>query len=372
MAFDPPFRRPEPVDELLAWRAHNSYGLRIGGLQPAETRSRPAKDLIMPTCRFVRSKNALALLLSLTVSWAAPIWAQEPYPTKPIRMVLCCVGAMEAVARATAEEMSRSLGQPVVVDPRPGAAGGIGADIVAKSRGDGYTVLVGTNATHGANQSLYSSLPYDYVRDFSPIGGIGAGVMVLVVPADSAIRTVADLTAKAKAEPGKLNYAWAGTTPRIAMELYSQLAQIRMSDIPYKTNPQATTDLIGGQFDAMFADLNSSVPLIKAGRLRGLAVTGLRRAAVLPEVPTMREAGVAGYNLTWWVGMWAPAGTPKAIVERLNTALTTAITSKSLAAPLQTTGAEAMPMRPDELLKFQLAEHSKWAEIIARAGIKAQ
>ncbi len=172
--------------------------------------------------------------------------------------------------------------------------------------------------------------------------------------------------------PGKLNYAWAGTTPRIAMELYSQLAQIHMADIPYKTNPQATTDLIGGQFDAMFADLNSSAPLIKAGRLRGLAVTGIKRAAVLPDVPTMREAGVSGYNLTWWVGMWAPAGTPKAIVDRLNAALTTAITSKRLAEPLRNTGADAMPMRPDELMKFQLAEHAKWADIIAKAGIKPQ
>jgi tripartite-type tricarboxylate transporter receptor subunit TctC len=253
----------------------------------------------MTTCRCILKTLALPFLVSLSL--AAPASAQEKYPARPIRMVLCCVGAMEAVARATAEEMSQALGQPVVVDPRPGAAGGIGADIVAKSKGDGYTVLVGTNATHGANQSLYTHLPYDYVRDFSPIGGIGAGVMVLVVSADSPIRSVADMTAKAKAAPGKLNYAWAGTTPRIAMELYSQLAQVRMSDIPYKTNPQATTDLIGGQFDAMFADLNSSVPLIKAGRLRGLAVTGAKRAEVLPDVPTMREAGVAGYNLTWWV-----------------------------------------------------------------------
>jgi tripartite-type tricarboxylate transporter receptor subunit TctC len=298
--------------------------------------------------------------------------AQDKYPVKPIRMVTCCVGAIDAVARATAEEMSRELGQPVVVDPRPGAAGGVGTDIVAKSRGDGYTILVGTNATHAANQSLYASLPYDYVNDFAPIGGIGAGVMVLLVPPDSPIRTVADMTSRARAMPGKLNYAWAGTTPRIAMELYSQLAQIRLTDIPYKTNPQATTDLIGGQFDAMFADLNTSAPLIRAGRLRGLAVTGAHRAAVLPEVPTMREAGVAGYDLNWWMGMWAPAGTPKPIVDRLNTALTHAITSRRLAEFFRNTGAEPMPMRPDDLMKFQVSEHAKWADIVAKAGIKPQ
>ena len=319
-------------------------------------------------------KRTVALLalsiISLVCAW--PAAAQENYPTKPIRMVLCCIGAMEAVARATAEAMSHELGQPVVVDPRPGAAGGIGADIVAKSKGDGYTILVGTNATHGANQSLYTTLPYDYVRDFVPIGGIAAGAMVLVVAANSPMKSVADITARAKAEPGKFNYAWAGTTPRIAMELYGQLADIRMADIPYKTNPQATTDLIGGQFDAMFADLNSTAPLIKAGRLRGLAVTGVKRAAVLPDVPTMREAGVPGYDLTWWFGMWAPAGTPKAIVNRLNAALTTAITSRKLAELLVNTGADAMPMQPDALMNFQLAEHGKWAAIIFRAGIKPQ
>jgi len=285
-------------------------------------------------------------------------------------MVMCCVGAIDAVARAIADEMTQDLGQPVVVEPRPGAGGGIATNHVAKSEGDGYTILVGTNATHAANQSLYLNLPYDYVNDFAPIGGIGAGAMVLLVPATSPIQSVEQLTAEAKKAPGKLSYAWAGTTPRIAMELYSQLADIKLLEVPYKTNPQATTDLIGGQFDAMFADLNTSAPLVKTGKLRGLAVSGPQRADVLPEVPTMQEAGVRDYSLTWWVGMWAPAGTPRPIVDRLNASLNKAIGSERLAELFRNTGATPMPMTPDELMQFQIAEHKKWADIVSKAGIQ--
>jgi tripartite-type tricarboxylate transporter receptor subunit TctC len=313
-----------------------------------------------------------AVLVTLAIASAAPARADEAYPSKPIRMVMCCVGAIDSVARVVAEVMTQDLGQPVVVDARPGAAGGIGADIVAKSRNDGYTIFIGTNATHAANQSLYKNLPYDYVRDFSPIGGIGSGQVVLLVNPGSTIRTVADLTARARKEPGKLSYAWASTSTRVAMELYSQLAQVSFTDIPYKTNPQATTDLIGGQFDALFADLNTSAPLVKAGRLRALAVSGDKRSLVLPEVPTMREAGVAGYSLTWWVAAWAPAGTPAAAISRLNASLTTAITSPRLAEYFRTSGSEPMPMSAEELMKFQVAEHAKWKQIVTRAGIQAQ
>lgn len=311
-------------------------------------------------------------LTSVLVLAVAGAMAQDSFPSRPVRMVLCCVGAMEAVSRATAEEMSKELGQPVVVEAKPGAGGGIGADFVAKSKSDGYTVLVGTNATHAANQSLYRNLPYDFVKDFAPIGGIGAGTMVLLVSANSPIQTVADLTTRARQAPGKLSYAWAGTTPRVAIELYSQLTGVKMLEVPYKTNPQATTDLMGGQFDTMVADLNTSVPLVKAGRLRALAVTGPRRAEVLPEVPTMQEAGVPNYNLTWWFGMWAPAGTSPAVVERLNAALGKAIKAPRLAEFFRNTGAEPMPLSPEELMKFQVTENKKWAEIVTKAGIQPQ
>lgn len=317
------------------------------------------------------SKTALLVLLVL-LGVVTTAGAQGSYPDKPIHMVLCCVGAIDAVARTVADEMGHELKQPVVVEPKPGAAGGIATEFVSTAKPDGYTILVGTNATHGANQSLYTNLHYDYVRDFAPIGGVGKGPVVLLVPANSPIRNVADLTARARSSPGKLSYGWAGTTPRIAMELYGQLTGAKLTAIPYKTNPQATTDLIGEQFDVMFADLNTSAPLVKGGKLRALAVSGDQRAAVLPDVPTMKEAGVPGYSLTWWVGMWAPAGTPRPIIDKLHTALTNAITSKRLAPLFQNTGADPMPLLPDELMKFQVTEHGKWADIVTRAGIKPQ
>jgi tripartite-type tricarboxylate transporter receptor subunit TctC len=331
--------------------------------------SEPNGDHVKPINPFLPkfiAALATACLLATTAQ------AQEAFPNKPIRMVMCCVGAIDSVARVVAEVMSQDLGQPVVVDARPGAAGGIGADIVAKSKGDGYTIFVGTNATHAANQSLYKNLPYDYIRDFSPIGGIGQGQVVLLVNPDSPIKTVADLTARARAAPGKLSYAWASTSTRVAMELYSQLAQVKLADIPYKTNPQATTDLIGGQFDALFADLNTSAPLVKAGRLRALAVTGDKRTLVLPDVPTMKEAGVPGYMLTWWVGVWAPAGTPPPVIERLNHSLTQAVNSKRAAEYFRVSGSEPMPMSAEELGRFQVSEHAKWKQIVTQAGIKAQ
>jgi len=312
------------------------------------------------------------LAVAIPGIFVAPTLADEVYPTKPIRMVMCCVGAIDSVSRVVAELMTQDLGQPVVVDARPGAAGGIGADIVAKSKGDGYTIFVGTNATHAANQSLYKNLPYDYIRDFAPVGGVAQGQVVLLVNPASPIKSVSDLTARAQAAPGKLSYAWASTSTRVAMELYSQIMQLKFADIPYKTNPQATTDLIGGQFDALFADLNTSAPLVKAGRLRALAVSGDKRTVVLPDVPTMKEAGVPGYALTWWVGVWAPAGTPQPVIERLNQSLTRAVHSARAAEYFRNGGSEPMTMSADELARFQVSEHSKWKQIVTKAGIIAQ
>lgn len=303
---------------------------------------------------------------------AGPAASQEAYPTKPIRMVMCCVGAIDSVARVLADVMSQDLGQPVVVDARPGAAGGIGADIVAKAKNDGYTIFIGTNATHAANQSLYKNLPYDYIRDFAPIAGIAEGQVVLLVNPSSSIKSVADLTARARAEPGKLSYAWASTSTRVAMEQYSQIEKIKFTDVPYKTNPQATTDLIGGQFDALFADLNTSAPLVKAGRLRALAVSGARRSQTLPEVPTMQEAGVAGYALTWWVAAWAPAGTPKPILDRLGASITAGIKTERLAEYFRNGGSEPMPMTAAQLANFQVSENGKWKKIVSAAGIQPQ
>lgn len=320
--------------------------------------------------RLIRSLVRTSLIAALAAGGVAQ--AQDAYPSKPIRLISCCIGVIDAIARVVGEEMSNNLKQPVVVEAKAGASGGIGADFVAKSRPDGYTIFFGTNSTHAANQSLFKSLPYDYVKDFVPLAGVGEGPIVLVVNMQSPVRSVADLTALAKKQPGKLTYGWASSSTRMSMEMYNQLAGIKITDVPYKTNPQATTDLIGGQVDAMFADMNTAAPLIKAGKLRALAVSGSKRVAALPEVPTMKEAGVTDYNLTWWIAGWAPAGTPKEVVTQLNTAISKSITSPKVLEFFRNIALEPMPMSSDELMKFQVAEHGKWAKIISTAGIQPQ
>jgi len=298
--------------------------------------------------------------------------AQDAYPSKPIRLISCCIGVIDAIARVVGEEVSNNLKQPVVVESKAGASGGIAADYVAKSKPDGYTIFFGTNSTHAANQSLFKSLPYDYVKDFVPLAGVGEGPIVLVVNMQSPVRNVAELTALAKKQPGKLTYGWASSSTRMSMEMYNQLAGIKITDVPYKTNPQATTDLIGGQVDVMFADMNTALPLVKAGKLRALAVSGTKRVATIPEVPTMKESGLTDYNLTWWVAGWAPAGTPKEVVTQLNTAISKSITAPKVLEFFKNIALEPMPMSSEELMKFQIAEHGKWARIISGAGIQPQ
>lgn len=320
--------------------------------------------------KLFRPLTKAVLIVALSAcGWAQ---AQEAYPSKPIRLISCCIGVIDAIARVVGEEMANNLKQPVVVEAKAGASGGIAADYVAKSKPDGYTIFFGTNSTHAANQSLFKTLPYDYVKDFVPLAGVGEGPIVLVVNMQSPVRNVSELTALAKSKPGKLTYGWASSSTRMSMEMYNQLAGIKITDVPYKTNPQATTDLIGGQVDAMFADMNTAVPLIKAGKLRALAVSGSKRAPGLPEVPTMKEAGVTDYNLTWWVAGWAPAGTPKEVVTQLNTAISKSITSPKVLEFFKNIALDPMPMSGDELMKFQVAEHGKWAKIINTAGIQPQ
>ncbi len=323
--------------------------------------------------RIISLSKRLAVFGCIAAALAAPASrAQDAYPSKPIRAIVCCAGIIEAITRQVAEEMSATLKQTVVVETKPGASGMIGADFVAKAKPDGYTIFFGTNSTHAANQSLFKSIPYDYVKDFVPVAGIGEGVLVLVVPVNSPLKSLTELTARAKSQPGKLSYGWASSSTRLSMELYNQLANIKITDVPYKTNPQATTDLVGGQIDVMFADMNTAMPLIKAGRLRPLAVSGSKRSPALPDVPTMQQAGVPDYKLTWWAAAWAPAGTPKEVVDQLNGAITKAIASPKVQKFFETITFEAMPLTSEGLMKFQVAEHGGWAGIVKKAGIEAQ
>jgi tripartite-type tricarboxylate transporter receptor subunit TctC len=297
---------------------------------------------------------------------------QEVYPSKPIRLISCCAGVVESVARLVGEEMSSVLKQPLVVETRAGASGNIAADFVAKSKPDGYTIFFGSNSTHAANQSLFKSLPFDYVKDFVPIAGVGEGTSMLLVSTESPIRSVAELTSLAKSKPGKLNYGWGASSPRVAMEMYKQLAGVHIVDVPYKTHPQVSIDVIGGRVDMMVQNFDTAMPLVKAGKLRPLAVTGNRRIPTLPDLPTMAEAGVAGYAMSWWVGVWAPAGTPKEIVNQLHATIVKSIAAQKPRDYFNNIALFPMPLTSEQLMKFQISERDKWARIIAAAGIDPQ
>lgn len=311
-----------------------------------------------------------ALVAALCVGSA---WSQQAnWPTQPIRMISCCAGIIDAISRVLGEQVAEAARQPVVVETKAGANGMLAADFVARSRPDGYTILVGTNSTHAANQSLFKKLPYDYVNDFVPITGIGQGVIMLVINPALPVQNVADLTALAKSKPGTLTFGWGSSSSRAASHLYRQLTGINIVDVPFKTNPQATTAVVGGQIDMMFADMATAVPLVKAGRLRALGVSWRARSSALPEAPSIAEAGVAGYDMTWWIAAWAPAGTPKEVVARLNDLLAQAIVTQKTKAYFQTIGVDGFVTSSDELMKFQVAEHDKWHKIISSAGIEPQ
>ena len=316
----------------------------------------------------------LTTAVSLSLAALAPFHAQaqSDFPNKPIRVIICCAGVMENMARAMGEDMTPSLGQPLVFETKPGQSGNIAADYVAKSKPDGYTIFLGTNSSHAANLSLFKSLPFDPNSDFVPVSGIAEQMIVLVTRPESKITSVADLVKTAKANPDALSYGWASSSVRMASELLKQMTGIKMRDIPYKTNPQAATDLLGGQIDLMFADMTTAVPLIKAGKLRALAVSSKKRAPSLPDVPTVAEAGVPGYHLTGWIAAWVPAKTPKPVVERLQKAIHQSLATERVKQSFAVTAADALPLSSAELMTFQLAEQKKWAQMIKAAGIQPE
>lgn len=294
------------------------------------------------------------------------------YPDKPIRFIACCTGFPEATARILAEEISKKIGQPVVVEPKPGANGIIAADFVAKATPDGYTVLIGTNSTHAANQSLYKALPYDFLKDFTPISGISQGALLAAVRTSTSIHSIAELSQAAWKTPGKLSYGWGSSSTRAAVELYKLTEGVNIMDVPYKTNPQATVDLLAGQIDMVMGDLVLLAPLVNAGKLRPLAVSTARRVQALPDVPTMREAGVSDYELTFWLAAYTPAGTPQDIADRLNRLFVQALNSERVREFLESGGSQPFPTTSRQLMDFQIAEREKWQKITAAAGIQPQ
>lgn len=310
-------------------------------------------------------------LLACCVPWSAQ--AQSSYPTKPVRLIVGQApgGATDVVARLVSPRLGEQLGQTVVVENRTGAAGSIGATFVAKSAPDGYNLLV-VSSSYAINPSLYSDLPFDPVKDLIPVTLIAEAPFLLVVHPSMPVRSVKELVAFAKAKPGVLNFASGGngSSGHLAGELFKYLAHINMVHVPYKGAGPALVDVMAGQVHLTFGSVLSSLGHVKSGRLRALGVTGAKRSSGAPEVPTIAEAGVKGYQTTTWYGLLAPANTPAAIINRLSGDMKKALESQDVRNKILTDGAEPEGSTPRQFQEHLAAEMKRASEIIRQAGVK--
>lgn len=332
-----------------------------------------------PGRRAIARVAIVALGLSAVIA-ARPAPAQSPgadnWPSKPITYVVpfAAGGTTDVLARLIGQRLSQTLGQSVVVENRAGAGGNIGSDYVAKAAPDGYTVLGGTISSHAINVSLYPKMPYDPVRHFQPVTLIGTLPNVLVVSIDSPWKSVDDVLAAVRARPGKVSYGSAGngTSQHLAGELFASISGVRLLHVPYKGSGPAVQALLGKQVDMLFENSVAAMPMIQSGKFRALATTGARRAAQLPDVPTMAEAGLKGYEIVSWQAVFAPAGTPMPIVNRLAADIGKIIQEPDMRARLMGLGIEPSGAGPAELGSFQKAEVAKWANLVKTANIKLE
>jgi tripartite-type tricarboxylate transporter receptor subunit TctC len=310
----------------------------------------------------------LALLGSL---WIGPVLAQG-FPSKPVRMVVTFPpgGAPDILARLFADKAQ--LGQAVVVENVPGAGGNIGAERVAKSPPDGHTLVMGTVGTHSINGALYSKMPYDMVRDFTPVAHVASAPNLLVVTNDLPVKTVAELIAHMKANPNKLSFGspGIGTSVHVSGELFKSMTGTTMTHVPYKGRQFAIPDLVGGQIQVMFDNMPSALPMAKEGKIRALAQTTAKRSSAAPDVPTVAET-VPGFEATTWFAVFAPAGTPKDIVAKINSEIQRVFKLPDVAEKMKTLGLEPWISSPEELSQYQATEITKWAKVVKESGARA-
>lgn len=325
-------------------------------------------------------RSALALCASVAMFFmASSVAAQSTWPTKPVRIVVPFApgGTTDILARAVAPELSKAFGQPFIVDNRAGAGGNVGADIVAKAPADGYTLLMGTVGTHGINKALYEKMPFDPQKDFAPITLVAGVPNVMIMNTERAkelgINNVADFIRVAKARPGKLNMASSGngTSIHLAGELFKSMSGTYMLHFPYRGSGPALLDMLGGSMDVMFDNLPSSMPLIKSGKLKALAVTSAQRSGALPDVPTIEEAGkLKGFEASSWFGLLAPAGTPPDIISRIQHEVAKSLSTPAIKEKMLAQGAIPSGNTPAEFTKLIDSEIKKWAQVVKTSGAK--
>lgn len=318
--------------------------------------------------------NRLLISLALIFSATAPAMGQSAYPSRPVTLIVPfpAGGALDIVARVLAKEMTPLIGQAVVVENRAGAGGTVGSAAVAKSPADGYTLLFGSLATHGLAPALYPKIQYDALKDFSPITQVTSAPLVFTSSATLPVNSVGQLLALAKSKPGALNYASTGigTADHLAGALFAATTGIDVVHVPYKGGAEAKTALITGESAYTITNIQLALPQIQAGKLRALAVTGARRLAVLPDTPTLAEAGIQGVEVTTWFGLFAPAKTPVDVINRLNRDAQTAL--KNMREKLLAQGDEPVGSTPAQFIEFVRLEHSKWGKVVRDANIKLE
>jgi tripartite-type tricarboxylate transporter receptor subunit TctC len=298
----------------------------------------------------------------------------QPYPAKPVTIVVPfgAGSGTDSITRIVGHFLSTALKQTVVVEPKPGANGAIAATYVARSAPDGYTLVMGTNSPHSAVPFLAKNVPYDPVKDFAPVSRVGSFTLMLVVNPEIPAKSVADLIAYAKANPGKLTFASGNTSGIVAGETLKRWAGVDMLHVPYKSVPPALNDVLGGRVSMMFADFATAMPHVRANTLRALATTRKVRSTLFPEVPSLHEAGVTGFEMDSWAGLFAPAGTPGDIVGRLNTEVRAILGDPEIKAKIAATGFEAFASTPAEFDEFVKAQLASWGKMVNDAGIEPE
>jgi tripartite-type tricarboxylate transporter receptor subunit TctC len=319
--------------------------------------------------------NKLLLLLAVALAVSAPALAQD-YPTRPITLVVpyAAGGGNDAMARTVADKMSKTLGQQVVIENRAGAGGSTATRAVARSMPDGYTLVIGGTGTLAVNPTLYQNVGYDPRKDFAPVGLIGTSALVVTVDPKLPVHSIRELIEFAKKQPKKLNYASAGVGSGIHLGtvLFEMMAGIELTHVPYRGSAPALTDLIGGHVSIYFSSLPPVIALAREGKVRALAVTGAKRSPVMPELPTVAEAALPGYESVLHYGIVAPAGTPRAIITSLNTALREALASPDTKERMATDGTDPLPSTPDEYAADIDREELKWSAVVKKSGAKGE